>query len=1079
MKNLTRLVLLGAIALACSTSKKSTKDQFEHLVQVFNEAPDTIQTSTYWYWISDHISKEGVVKDLHAMKRVGINRAFIGNIGLDNIPYGNVKMFTDEWWDILHTALKTATALDIEIGIFNSPGWSQSGGPWVEPAEAMRYLATTETLLQGSRSHQVTLPARAGDFTDVRVLAFQVPHGYGSSIADSVISVHAQPHIAQVGQVFDKDKQTGITLPANERSTIELTAAAAYTARSLTIYPSESNLRFDVVLEVLGDDAFREVKRFTVDRSNNALHVGFEPFAPVVVSFDEVTGNTFRLVFEGVSAQAGIREIELSAMPKVEYYKEKTLAKMHPTPLPYWHDYLWPRQAEPRDPATMVDKNQVIDISAHMDRNGLLTWEAPAGNWLVLRMGMLPTGVTNSPASPEGIGLEIDKMNRVHVAKHFDAFLGEIIRRIPEEDRKTWKMVVQDSYETGGQNWTDDFIAKFKNYMGYDPLPYLPVLYGYVVESQDQSDRFLWDVRRFVADYVAYEYVGGLREVSHKHGLRTWLENYGHWGFPGEFLQYGGQSDELAGEFWSEGTLGDIENRAAASAAHTYGKVKVFAESFTSSGNEFGRYPALLKKRGDRFFTEGINSTLLTLFIHQPYEDWRPGVNAWFGAEFNRFNTWFDDMGPFVDYLKRSNFMLQQGNYVADVAYFIGEDAPKMTGVQDPELPQGYSFDYINGEVIRERLTVKDGKFVLPDGMAYRLLVLPQLSTMRPELLGKLEELVRAGGNILGPKPTQSPSLKNYGDADKEIQRLADLMWGNTDGTGNQVHRHGKGVVMTGMDMQSALDYLAIVPDFVASGDTTTLFIHRTLPDGDVYFVSNQQDTQIDLQAAFRTVGRRPELWNAVDGRIRALPSFSVDGEMTRVPLKLEAHESAFVVFREPVSDGFLGTPGSTNFPEPSEIIALEQPWQVTFDGMDDERAQVRVFDRLVDWSMHPDADIAHFSGSANYRADFSMHERDHTERLYLDLGEVVALADVKINGKPVGGVWTAPYRVDVTDAIVTGTNTVEVRVTNTWVNRLIGDQKLPEGQRKTRLFVNPYTAESPLHRAGLLGPVRLLVMAN
>ncbi|HWK57810.1 MAG TPA: glycosyl hydrolase [Parapedobacter sp.] len=1079
MKNLTKLLFLGVFAFVCCTPDKQVTPDINQVARVFREAPDTIQTSIFWYWISDHISKEGVVKDLHAMKRVGINRAFIGNIGLDNVPYGNVKILSDEWWETLHTALKTATELDIEIGIFNSPGWSQSGGPWVEPHEAMRYLAATETFLKGSQYHTVMLPAPEGDFEDVNVLAFRAPEGYGSSFSDLDISVNTQPHIADAVEVVDKDHQTGIALPANQRSVIELVSTADYTARSLSIYPGKNNLRFDVTLEVLGQEGFQEVKRFTVDRSNNALNVGFEPFAPVIVSFDAVTSNTFRLVFDGVSEHAGVREIELSAMPKIEYYKEKTFARMHPTPLPYWHDYLWPRQVMYDGPALMIDKDQVLDITPHMDRNGQLSWEAPAGDWLVLRMGTRPTGVTNSPASPEGSGLEIDKMNSVHVAKHFDAFLGEIIRRIPAEDRKTWKMVVQDSYETGGQNWTDDFIAKFKDHMGYDPLPYLPVYYGYVVGSTDESDRFLWDLRRFVADYVAHEYVGGLRKISHKHGMKTWLENYGHWGFPGEFLQYGGQSDELAGEFWSEGTLGDIENRAASSAAHIYGKVKVSAESFTSSGNEYGRYPALLKKRGDRFFTEGINSTLLTLFIHQPYEDMRPGVNAWFGTEFNRFNTWFEDMGFFVDYLKRCNFMLQQGKYVADVAYFIGEDAPKMTGVQDPELPRGYSFDYINGEVIHERLSVKDGKFVLPDGMEYRVLVLPQLETMRPELLRKISELVQAGGCILGPRPTRSPSLQHYGEADKEVQRLAEAMWSGIDGTQNKVNTYGKGLVMEGMDMHEALAYLDIVPDCDIVGNDSVLFIHRTLPDAELYFISNQQDTLITFDAAFRTDGRQPELWNAVDGSMRKLPEFSFGERTTTVPLKLEAHESAFVVFREAVTDETVPDADLKNFPEPKETIVLEQPWQVSFGQPQDAGGQSWVFDQLVDWSLHPDPQINHFSGKAYYRTDFSVGPRQEEERLYLDVGEVVALARVKINGRPVGGVWTAPYRLDVTDAVVEGSNRLEIDVANTWVNRLIGDQKLPEHQRQTQLFVNQYTADSPLHRAGLLGPVRLLVMEN
>lgn len=306
--------------------------------------------------------------------------------------------------------------------------------------------------------------------------------------------------------------------------------------------------------------------------------------------------------------------------------------------------------------------------------------DVPAGEWAILRTGMASTGVTNSPAAPEATGLEIDKMNREHVRTHFDAFIGKILERIPEADRRSFKVVVQDSYETGGQNFTDDFIARFEKCYGYDPVPFLPVFEGVVVGSAETSERFLWDVRRMVADAVSYEYVGGMREVCHEHGLTTWLENYGHWGFPGEFLQYGGQSDDVAGEFWSEGELGDIENRAASSCAHIYGKSRVYAESFTCAGAAFSRYPANMKQRCDRFFAEGINSTLLTLFISQLDDGRLPGVNAAYGNEFNRNNTWYPQLNTFIEYLRRCNFMLQQGLNIADVAYFVGEDAPKMTG---------------------------------------------------------------------------------------------------------------------------------------------------------------------------------------------------------------------------------------------------------------------------------------------------------------------------------------------------------------------------------------------------------------
>ena len=669
-KNLFKLsacALAGAALAACCGTGASGPQHVSHeaLASGFVTPPDSIQTSVYWYWISNNISKEGVIKDLESMKKAGINRAFIGNIGQDDVPYGNVKMLSEEWWDILHAALKKATELDIEIGIFNSPGWSQSGGPWVKADQAMRYLASSETRAKGPQKFNAKLVQPTDSFQDVRVIAYPVPKDDQLTLNASNGTITSTPKVADLTKITDGDQKSGIAIPKGGEITIDLKANAPFTARSLTVKPTEHPLGAQGELQVKEGDNYRTLSKFDINRTNTALNVGFDQFAPVVVSIPATTGTDFRVIIKGANAGSGLAEVALAAAPRVERFSEKTLAKMHPTPLPYWKDYQWPVQPAVEDAALMVDPAKVQDISQYLAADGTLTWDVPEGEWVILRMGMTPTGTTNSPAAPEATGYETDKMSREHIASHFDAHMGEILRRIPAEDRKTFKVVVQDSYETGGQNFTDGMIEEFKTRYGYDPTPYLPVYNGIVVGSEEASDRFLWDVRRMIADKVAYDYVGGLRDVSHQHGLHTWLENYGHWGFPGEFLMYGGQSDEIGGEFWSEGELGDIENRAASSCGHIYGKTKISAESNTCAGNSYARYPGVIKQRGDRFFAEGINNTLLHVYITQP-DDRLPGVNAWFGNEFNRHNTWFSQIDNYLTYLKRANFMLQQGLNVAD-----------------------------------------------------------------------------------------------------------------------------------------------------------------------------------------------------------------------------------------------------------------------------------------------------------------------------------------------------------------------------------------------------------------------------
>ncbi|MFD0766172.1 glycosyl hydrolase [Mucilaginibacter lutimaris] len=1044
---------------------------FKAIETGFATIPDSVQTSIYWYWISGNISKDGVIKDLEAMKKVGINRAFIGNIGLDEVPYGKVKMFSEEWWDILHTALKVAARLNIEIGIFNSPGWSQSGGPWIKPQQSMRYLASSQLMVKGPLTLNKKLEKPQADFRDVRVIAYPVAVDFNSDINSLKPTFNSSPTVGSLENLFDGNGDTGIKLKNGQPFSLDVNVTKPYEVSSVIISTAKHPVYLEGNVQAKVNGSYVTLNHFSIDRTNPNLNTGFKSYGPAVISVPAASATNFRIVFTKVSGDSGLTEVTLSPVPMVEKYLEKSLAKMWPTPHPFWTAYQWPQQ--PNDVMKYaIEPAKVLDVSKYMSADGTLNWKVPAGNWIIERTGMAPTTVTNSPAPPEGRGLEVDKMSVEHVASHFDAFMGQILKRIPPEDRKTWKVVVEDSYETGSQNWTDNLIAEFKQTYDYDPVPYLPTLQGRVVGNQDMSDRFLWDLRRLIADNVSYKYVGGLREISHKNGLTTWLENYGHWGFPGEFLQYGGQSDEIGGEFWSEGDLGDIENRAASSSAHIYGKIKVSAESFTAAGAPFGRYPAMFKKRGDRFFTEGINNTLMHVYISQP-GDKGPGLTAWFGVEFNRLNTWFYDMDVLLKYIKRCNMMLQQGQYVADVAYFIGEDAPKMTGITDPELPKGYSFDYINGEVIKQKAFVKDGTLALPNGINYSVLVLPKLETIRPELLAKIKEMVQQGLVVLGPKPLRSPSLQGYPMADKQVRDLAAELWGNTDGITNKAHHYGKGMVINGMSLQEVLNLIKVQPDLKVTKTDEVLFIHRRLKEGEIYFISNQKDTPVKFDAEFRNTGKSPELWNAIDGSIRKLPSYHQTATSTIVPMQLAPLESAFVIFRNPST---IGDSTKANYPQALKTINITQPWMVTFDKAMRGPAQPVKFETLTDWAKSANDSIKYYSGVAWYRTAFKTGKLEKGANYIIDLGIAKSVAKVFVNGIEMGGAWTPPYTVDVTRALKPGENKVEIKVVNNWVNRLIGDALMPAGTRPTSVLFGP-DPKGELQPSGLLGPVKIDVI--
>ena len=1018
----------------------------ECLQQGFREIPDSIQTAVYWYWISDNISKDGVIKDLHAMKDAGINRAFLGSMGVDGVPYGDVKFLSDEWWDITRAALKTASDLGIEIGIFNSPGWSQSGGPWVKPEQAMRYVRTDTLTVTGDGTvRKIGLKAPSDDASLFRVLAY--------------------PAVSGRSRTWTLEKEEGRPLEA-------LLDSVGFPVRSLSV-KAFSPIRTQCELETVSGEVHEQAASFLFDRSNPALNVGFTPYAPAVISIPGL--NSGRFLFSTGNEGSGKIEVTLSEIPQVERYAEKTLAKMFQYPLPMWDEYMWKTPDNSGYAAGVIRMSEIQDITDQVQDNAVV-WSVPEGKWCIMAAYMVPTGVTNSPAVPEATGLEVDKMSKEHVRAHFDAYIGKILERIPERDRKTFKVVVQDSYETGGTNWTDDMEEAFKTEYGYDPVPFLPVFQGSVVGSEDMSERFLWDLRRLVADRVAYDYVGGLREVCHEHGLETWLENYGHWGFPGEFLMYGGQSDQISGEFWSEGTLGDIENRAASSCGHIYGKRQIWAESCTSGGPAFSRYPRLMKQRVDRFFTEGINSTLLHLYIQQP-DDRKPGLDAWFGNEFNRNNTWFGYMDLFTSYLKRCNFMLQQGRYVADVAYFIGEDAPKMTGECNPPLPFGYSFDYINAEVLMKHSRVENGRLVLDSGMEYRILVLPDQETMRPELLGKIKSLVAGGLVITGPAPVRSPSMEDYPVADAKVRDMAAEMWGGS----SSPRDFGKGKVYpSGTSLETIFKDMEVAPDFsLARGQGDILFIHRTLdkngtaPDaGEIWFVSNQRDGENHIDMSFRVSGMVPQFWNPVTGECVPAGYTARDGRI-HVHADLEPLESVFVVFgKDKGPDHIYGT---------EDVMPVHTPWEVTFnqdaefcaDGKDASGAFSVEYDFPEDWSLSDDERIKYYSGTAVYRTDVEVEKKAGC-RYVLDLGKVMVMAKVKVNGKYAGGVWTDPYSLDVTDFIRDGRNKIEISVANNWMNRLVKDASMPEDEHRTWTNINPYGPDSPLQPSGLIGPVVL-----
>ncbi|MDR1022228.1 MAG: glycoside hydrolase family 2 [Prevotellaceae bacterium] len=1068
MKNIKFSVALlfvaGILAVSCGDRQKSVG--YDELKANFQTPPTDVRVGAYWYWMNDNISVEGVQKDLEAMKAAGITKAFIGNIGGETqFPVGKVRIFSAEWWEVVHAALKKATELDIEIGMFNCPGWSQSGGPWIKPNQTMRYLAFADTVVAGGQTFSGILQPKDSIFEDVKALAFPAPARQVS------ITVTTQA-------------------PGWSKEKVEFTFVQSEKIRTLEIVP-QAHFSASCRLQVKNGSDYQTVKEFEIDRTHGALNTGWDKLAKVVVTFPEIEAQEFRLLFENTSWHDAGFSATLTGDNKIGRYPEKSLAKMTSKNLPEWDVYLWDEESS--DTTLSIPTDNVIDISGNLAADGTITWKVPEGNWVIMRTGMSPTGVQNAPATPEGRGLEVDKMNKAHVAYHFDNFVGEVLRHIPEADRKSLKWVVQDSYEMGGQNMTDGFLQEFRQRYGYDPTPYLPALQGYVIGNRELSDRFLWDLRRLVADKVSYDFVGGFAEVSHKYGLKCWLENYGHWGFPGEFLQYGGQSDGIAGEFWAAQSNDRYEPRIAASCGHIYNKNVISCESFTSGGVGYKMSPKNLKSLLDWSMAEGINEAILHVYIQQPYDDELPGIDAWFGTEFNRHNTWFSQMDLFTDYIRRANFMLRQGLNVADVAYFIGEDTPKMTGIRHPKIPRGYDYDYINAEIILRDMTVRNGKLVLPHGTEYKALILPPQTTMRPELLRKIEQLVKNGATLVGTQiPGRSPSMENYPQVDEDVKEIANKMWGNAEAENshpNKKIQYGKGQIFHNASLKEVFAALNLKPDFRTEGAPDrevsgnvfgkeavsqlppVLYNHRTDGDREIYFVANQTEKSVEITAQFRVSGKQPELWNATDGSVRPLPSYSEKDGITTVPLRLDNLEGYFIVF---VPKAARSAKDAENFPAPAKTVDISTGWTVSFQTDSVHRGVENMnFEELRSWSENDNPQIKYYSGTAIYSKKFDytgIETGAKNKAVFVAFENVCDMAKVKINGQYAGGCWTAPYRVNITNFLKNGENTIEVEVVNKWGNRLIGDSSLPFDRRKVRSYSTEWRHNMPLQESGLIG---------
>ena len=1082
-----QIAILILLVINISSCKKGevdsiTSEQYASLKAGFVTPPDSTKPGIYWYFISGHISKEGITKDLEAMRDVGIGEVFIGDIfyappindiyGLSNdTPMGNTPSLSEKWWECMRHAISEGSRLGVNISFFNSPGWSQSGGPWVKEEEAMRYLTYSEKKVSGGKDVLVDLATPKKFFQDVSVLAYPVNDKAKANA--EVITINCKA--SSVDKLLDQDKSTICTFnnKAKEPVILDVSFDNSITARSITLSPTKMHFLTNIEVQVPENGSYKSLKSTFFDHGLSKVGRGPIPDGDMIIALDNIESNTFRIIFNRVPANFELTELEISEDFKIEHATEKWLNKMANKGTPAWEVFQWetPAYTSQKD---VLNTNKIVNLTGKFDGNVLKWDDVPEGQWKIVRIGMTTTGQTNRPATPSARGLEVDKLSKKALRSHFDAYMGKLIKSMTPEERKSLKRVIADSYETGPQNWTDDMKASFEQAYGYDPTPWLATLTGSIVNSAEESDRFLWDLRHLIADKVADEYVGGLRDICEEYGISMWLENYGHFGFPSEFLKYGGRADEIGGEFWVHRQ--GPESMLAASASHIYGKNRVYAESYTSREVPFTVDPSRLKKSGDWSYSQGVNQGILHVYIHQPYTDKYPGVNTWFGTEFNRNNTWFAQSKEWITYLRRNYFLLQQGKHVADVCFFIGEESPLMNGWVDPKLSKGYQYDFINAEIIMEQTEVQNGRLVLQSGASYGALVLPPWNTMRPEVLAKLKHLVEQGATLVGMPPEKSPSLQDYPNCDVKVQQIVTEIWGEVPPNAKDFlhHKLGKGDVYCNGNINDILNKHEVYEDLIFPDTVQVKWVHRKLKDADIYFITNQGDTKVSFDASFRVAGKSPELWSALDGTSRKLPMYSNENDRTIVPLRINVNESYFIVFRGEGHGQKENLLAVSNFESPKTVKQLNTSWDIQFKNEWLGTNIILEKQPLFDWTTSSNEDIKYFSGTATYTTSFELTEKEAKQYLAIDFEKIGTIATVKLNGKELGTIWTTPYRISISQAVKSGTNVLEVDVTNNWINQMLWQNKKALGKRKTWELVHALEKmpNNGIMPSGILGKV-------
>jgi hypothetical protein len=1105
----------------------------------FKTPPSSAKVHTWWHWMSGNITKYGITRDLEAMKQQGITQATILNAGgfvSCKLDVPNIKFNSPEWFEMFQFALKEANRLGLTIGVHNCDGWSTSGGPWILPEMSMKTYVWSKTYLNGGKKVDIQLeqpPTKNNYYQDYAVVAYRATENLNTFRKSNPTTTLNNRDTKRL--FFDGNPKSEMKVTKGD--VVNIAFETDFTTNKIVLFPH---------LPFAWGDMSKIGSKFVLSSSTDGksfLKIADVEFIGVnksiVASFPSTKAKYFKIECTSVSSDYPIAELELlntnddpSYTPQIANLLEKTVS------VSGLSIDCFDNSASSK---SSIAENSIVNLTNLVSKDGLLKWKAPKGQWCIIRFGYTTTGITNSPSTPEGLGLECDKMDTTALDIHFDNFAEKLIHSAGTYNGNTFKFLLIDSWEAEFQNWTKEFPSEFQKRRGYSLTNWLPVLCGETIESAKLSDAFLHDFRKTIADLIDQNYYKHFSELCHKNQLEMHSEviyGGGNMYPPLDILKSNKYVDLPMTEFWAAPNKYQLPEYHPTDRPTPYfptysnlidNEQIVGSEAYTGFAH-YSESPSNLKQFGDLAYCSGVNQMILHSYVHQPI-DKEPHVTlGQFAAHFNRNNPWWEYSHDWFTYQSRVQYLLQKGYPVVDVIFYVGDNLPQYFDKSIVySLPSGFRANPCNLDMLMKAKVI-NGKISFGGKQLFSILTLPNDQAIGLATLQKIAKLVNDGAILYGQKPTEMLSLQEVKNSHDEFVRLTDALWGK-DATQNN---YGKGQVIYGKSIGDVLKDLKVVPDFASNvpNSTELMYIHKRIDSTDVYYVFNQQNTQLNRELLFRVDGKVPEIWNPENGTILKPEIYSTEEKQIRIPVSFKPGESMFFIFHhgdtnhsikavslaaKQIFPGLEPNVNNSVIPQAKYINGkysftssvsgnyrftttdnkiiektLVQPQQynianykakLEFSSISKDPIQPVEITQLKSLTEFEEPTVKYFAGKVKYTITFKLPEGylQANDSLILHLGNLDATAEVILNGIPLGNIWSPDTKIAVSGILKTE-NTLNITLATTCRNRFIGDL-IQFGSVKSIDTTSPIETilnkDMPLKQSGIMGPLTIMKYKN